>query len=421
MLERSVELSTRQCTMIHKKRVIILLGIVLFVLLAVIIVEQGRETASLFSGAPEWIKGRLMITTIGSVGRCMAGDSPTLQSICIFDFDSRNTSSTLTGLDAAVIQDFMNGDMYVIERDHRGYSDLGDSSAYNIYGESFYVSRKLEYNSENKEFSVVSCFEEKGYSHIRGNDGHIKIVGDARYDDGMSWGEKQYYWRYTKDAEDEWEAELAFKDDGVVEPVEEPRTYTSVQLNKLQSTEVAISKNEHVAFTREYGHEIYCSDGYTTEKLSDEQCSTGAICWIDENTLLYTACVRELEAWGTPRGYALRLWHIDTGDFENYVINGNNPGDSMTVPPSAMCYDSENQVLAVYLAGEDDYADYGEQAEKGRVVFINMITGDQYVFVPWKRTLNTRGLSYANYEKDRSGKYFYDPGFFFRAKIFWYN
>ena len=93
----------------------------------------------------------------------------------------------------------------------------------------------------------------------------------------------------------------------------------------------------------------------------------------------------------------------------------------MTVPPSAMCYNSENQLLAVYLAGEDDYADYGEQAEKGRVVFINMITGDQYVFVPWKRTLNTKGLSYANYEKDRKGKYFYDPGFFFRAKIFWYN
>ena len=129
-----------------------------------------------------------------------------------------------------------------------------------------------------------------------------------------------FYWRYVKNAADEWEAELASQTWLWGSGLEESHVYISVPLIERESTQISISRNGLVAYTGDSGRKLYYSDGYSHVKLADEQCDTVAFCWINENTLLYTACTRISEIMGVPDEYKLRLWHTDTGKFEDYMI-----------------------------------------------------------------------------------------------------
>ena len=400
--------------MINLKRIIILIITLLLVILIFISTEQGREKASLFSDTPKWIKGSLVLSTIGSVNKCDTGEFPPLQSVCLFDFDNRVESSILTGLDTMIIQDFDDDNVFLVEKYHDGYSNAGELP-YHGYG-SNYMFRKIEYNIANSMLYANSdYFKDIGFIYTE--DTNIEIVGIDQTD---NFDQKVFYWRYVKNAADEWEAELVSQTWLWGSGLEESHVCISVPLIERENTQVSISRNGLVAYTGDSGRKLYYSDGYSHVKLADEQCDTVAFCWINENTLLYTACTRISEIMGVPDEYKLRLWHTDTGKFEDFMINDNSEVASLIDKPRAMCYDPVNQQLAFFLPGEISYKDDSENAERGRFIIINMTTGEYYTFIPWKRTLNENSDHlYDYYWKARNGQYFYDPGFFYESKVFW--
>lgn len=298
-----------------KKHRAVLLGfcsgivIIAVMLLAVklISVGQGREAASLFSNVPKWIKGKLVLSTVGSLNLCDAGEFPPLQSVCLFDFDNRDESSLLTGLDTMLIQDFNDDDIFLVEKYHDGNSDVTESHS-SFYGHgSDYMFRELKYSTEKRVLSADSNYiKEMGF--IDTGDANIGIAGIDR---GDNFDKEVFYWRYANDSENEWEAELAAKKWIWASGSTEPRACFSRSLREREYTQIAISKDGIVAYTGDYGSELYCLDDQSVKKLADEQCETAVFCWIDETRFSTRPVPGPAIRWESPTnmcfGFGIRI------------------------------------------------------------------------------------------------------------------
>ena len=394
-----------------KKQYSLLLCMLLFLgIIGLLLFQRGSYRASSLDDVPHWIKGKLVIGTIGSEMEIKSGEYPLLQSICFFDFDNSQISSIFAGLDNELLQGCNNGSLYITGRAHDGYSDGGELNYHSGMKNRDYDLREIVYDEKKLSFYCKNDYGD--IHHFINHDTSIAIVGIAEKNNRV------FYLRYAISEEDEIVVEIVSRK-RLWTRDDKPIVYASLPMNAVNS-QIAISENGVVAFTGDAG-EVYYSDGCSIKKVVDDQCCSNSICWLDHDTLLYTACIKQSRLMGLPSSYMLRLWHLSTNSYEDLVLREN--GEDATIPdiPRAMCFDTNNQQLAFLLSGESSYKGTSVYAEKGRIMIFDLITGQHFTFIPWNTSLEKdKEYLYNNYGKDNAGLFFYDPGFFYDAKMFWY-
>lgn len=392
-----------------KRRII---GWIVVILTTAIVVSCGfslliyKSTNSI----PEWIKGTLMIRSLGSDG-LSAVDSPANQYICAFDFSNNTIDSIQIPLHAQLIS-HKDGPVILYERNgiYRPGEVVNRRGAYRTYlvGDvrKGVKSYEIERHSDLDEFTFsVQPIVVYG------------IAGEKASDWGEAANGSYYYLGYGVSENGELEYQLLRE-----KITGELTVYRGYPLDYFVSNIfVSISPSGKIAWREMDGNggaDVFVSDGQDIISLPDEQQYTDSICWIDDNRLLYTADNTDMSGfqWGSPLKIVPRIWNVDTGVIED--LNSIWKDTEVVFPHSlqAMTVNQNKSLVAGYVSPTEEDA-----GQMGKIVVFSLISGDSYTYVPWNRTISTGNGYYAKYMKDDKGIAIYDPGAATDIHLVWGN
>ena len=409
------------------RRLFFLAVSIVLLITVIILLEQGDSP---IGKIPDWLHGTLLISTMGSDRKLTGMQDPKQQYVCAYDFNDDKFSSVPVTSDGKMIQDTNNLRVYVLERNNGGnryemdppwfVTRIGDWR----YDYNF---REIEWNNQR------TCIALRHESERNPERGTIKLFTPSLALAAVC-NNECYYWKYAAAEEGRIVVQLAKQSD---------LTYGEEEI--LVSNEhgslidhIAVSEHGNLAWIqedeleeRDVNFEKYkrricalAAQGYVECPDDSVTCPTvpGAntgLCWIDDTTLVYMAMISRYAYNGDIDRFTLRLWHTDTGVTEDIGIEQSSL--SFSTWPTVMAYSPRNRVLAVFFPRSifrlgDWNLDY---LSTDHIVFINMETSDQFVFMPWPEKSTDPEILYGSFLQDNKGIYYYEPGYEIDAQMVW--
>lgn len=368
---------------------------------------------------PEWLEGILMISTVGSDE--LADDNTPLidQYICAFDFSNRTIKTLRVPLHACLMK--YKGETSIFYRMNGRYhaSDSADTG----YMYRDYIAEQIL--KEANGYALGTDVDEIGGGFVFSVNplAVFGVTGEGDVGFGETGYRVYYYLGYGVSDDGELEYQLASES-----TTGEQIVYRHYPLKRETSMSLwhfvaSVSPSGGVAWREcdpaEIGQFVYAVKDGNTFRLKDkyEFCSTP--CWIDDNRLLYTATDYDTKnhQWiVNDWAYVPRIWHLDTGEFEDLNTTWRENHVSFRFAPSSVSVDSSGRFMAAYISPT---VDGGEPI--GEIVIVSLADGKSYAFNPWTQKVGREDCLVYGYMRSDEGAFIYDPGYAIDAQVIWYN
>ena len=364
---------------------IILLFIVLFANLSV------YSTASAESTFPSWLHGTLCINLLGSDELT---DQPVDQYILLLNFDTKQKELIKIPAGSTIMNNPDNSAPLIVRRSTINGRVLKDS--YIGYYEIWQID-------PDKEISFVKRFNLEMPLQIS----YVSVINDN--------GKLQTY----SELLDSWKIETY----GVyyLMPSTGTSGITSVRLayTKTNSSQIdyignftnnanetiAVSKQGDIVWIEHDSVPILCVNGQSRISLTGEDIITSPY-WYDNNTVLFTSFDGETST--------VKMCNIETGKISNInsLWNGSNVDIPGIVGPFDINYRDNIAAMILPNASSVYVNPYDDP-----ILFINLNTGESFLWTPWFYKNNSCGLFYG---KDDGEKYYYQPSMMPINRIAWW-
>ena len=379
--------------------------LLMLVLLLLSVAARGEEAETEF---PDWLKGTLLISTMGSDQQLDVEYEPIDQYICAFNFDEGETYAMRVPAHGKLMS--YRGTPQFLFRQNLTYQTRSTSvSSTGLWYRT--VDLSYEMIREEKEL-LYSCDTVMSFCLSPAPLIIYGVAGEGELEFGGSGYRSYYYLGYGVSADNQLEKQLI--------SWESKRKTTTVYEHfatfPSSNCEIAVAPDGKVAWINEEC-EIVISDGETTCIVSDGLKNRGAMCWLEDERLLYTVCVTDLEnyKWGDPILYEMRIWHTDTNECEILNVTWQDNECYTVVPFASLAYNAEENLLAGYLS---PYFDSGD-IFFGEILIVSMEDGRSYRFIPWDNEIDRPDMLFRRYGLSDDGIYFCEPGDMIDAQLAW--
>lgn len=379
--------------------------LLMLVLLLLPVAARGEEAETEF---PDWLKGTLLISTMGSEQELDVEYEPIDQYICAFNFDEGETYAMRVPAHGKLMS-YRGTPQFLFRKNltyqTRSTSVGSDGQWYSAFDLSYEMIR------EEKELlcsrdTVMSFYLSPAPLIIYG------VAGEGELDFYGTGYRSYYYLGYGVSADKQLDKQLI----SCESRNETTTVYEDFATYLPPNCEFAVAPDGKVAWLNAEC-EITISDGETTSIVTDDLKNRGAMCWLDDERLLYTVCVTDLEnfKWGDPILYEMRIWHTDTNECEILNATWQDNECYTVVPFASLAYNAEENLLAGYLS---PYFDSGD-IFFGEIWIVSMEDGRSYRFIPWDNEIDRPDMLFRRYGLSDDGIYFCEPGDMIDAQLAW--
>lgn len=366
---------------------------------------------------PEWLDGVLMISTMGADEPVDSDDVPIDQYVCAFDFSNRKIETIRVPAHARLMK--YKDDTILLYRKNGLYGtrEQSDVGIYRTYG-ALKIVKALEDNSycmhplwrEIKEptlsvnplvvYGMIECTSEKSWAF---DDGKYRIYYYLGY--GVSDDGDLEYQLISESSRDEITVLRHY-------PLDYGIWHNFVSI----SPDGKIAWREVNPYPKE-GEVFALHDGEVVQ-LKDEEQYTYAMCWLDDDRLLYMARITDpnVSDFRQSLVYVPRIWHLNTGEIEDLNAGWSENKVKLSLPPVSIAVDPSGRFIASYVSTHFDGLE-----QIGRIAIFSLEDGKNWIFNPWSQEVDRPGSLFNGYMKGSGDVIIYDPGDMIDAQVVWYQ
>ncbi|MBR4234986.1 MAG: hypothetical protein IKR85_02860 [Clostridia bacterium] len=378
-----------------------------------IMLQYDAET---MDETPEWLNDTLLINTFGSDEPVAGDESPYEQYVCAFDFGARAAASAAVPY-RSVLLSYQDEPVVLFQKNYFR-SGLNENWAANPYAE--YAMKKIAVNEAD---SVILLPEENSYMDFTCAPMiiyDIRKTGteDVGFCDCPTDIITYYYLRCIISSEGKPQYQLVsestygeFTEYACFNDIEEAEyVFAGASPN---GTELAWQQYVRSADPEESG--LFVSDGETVQKLKYYPYTANAVCWLDNDKLLFA--VREYGNTSADSFFCLYIWDIENDTVQ--PLNALWNGDKINLPdyPAAMAVNKVKTLLAVYMQPTDDW--YYSRGTVDFIWIINLSTGEYFEFKPWNTEYRSDYGYFDAYFIDDGGTIIYEAGDMIYPQLTW--